>query len=679
MLEAMNLAIFIGSALVVAAVFTSLLSFRFGAPLLLVFLVVGLLAGEDGPLGIEFDNGSAAFFVGALALAIILFDSGFETRMSTLRIAAAPAVVLATMGVILTAGLVAVSAVFLFGWTWAQGLLLGAIVAPTDAAAVFFLLRVGGITLRDRVRSTLEVESGTNDPIAIFLTLVIVEWMIGAETGNGLAAAVFADFLIQIGIGSVVGFAGGTAIAQVVNRTRFEPALYPIIVLAMALSTYAIAGMIGGSGFLAVYVAGLVAGNSRIRHAVALKRFQQGTTWLSQIAMFLTLGLLATPSQFPAVAGSALGIALFLTFIARPFAVWVCLLPFGFSRNEMAFVSWVGLRGAVSILLAIPPVVAGLTGAQDLFNAAFIIVLFSLLVQGWTIGPVARFLGLVVPPRRGPVDRIELELPGRGNHEIVAYVVHPESPVAKGQRIPRWARPALLVRDGRALQPDRAGRPQPGDQVYIITIPDYIGLLDRLFAGRAEGAGDPQLYGEFAIAPDTKLTDLAREYGAPVSGADIELTVAELLRRELAGDIEQGDRIAYGPIDVIVRSVNDEHGIEEVGLALEHSRAPQRKIPVFQTPRELADLIRRTRRRRGQSEAVMAEPPTLPDVEGAQRAGEVPEPELVVAEVGDIPVVIESAAVEPQVQSPEAAPKRKRKPRIPGLKRPASRGNGKEA
>lgn len=601
-LESMNLAILIGSALVVVSVFTSLISFRFGAPLLLVFLVVGLLAGEDGPLGIRFDNAGAAFFVGSIALAIILFDSGFETRTSALRIAALPAVVLATVGVVLTAALVGVAAVLIFRFTWGQGFLLGAITASTDAAAVFFLLRVGGITVRERVRSTLEIESGSNDPIAIFLTLTLVEFLAGHSSAGEFTFGFLAEFVRQIGFGTVLGVLGGLLTAQVVNRTDFEPALYPIVVLAMALATFAVTGMIGGSGFLAVYVAGLIAGNVRIRHALALKRFQQGTTWLSQIAMFLTLGLLATPSQFPAVVLSALGVAAVLMLVARPIAVWFCLLPFRFSRNEAAFVSWVGLRGAVSILLAILPVIAGIPGARDLFNATFIIVLASLLVQGWTIGPMARFLGLIVPPRIGPVDRMELELPGRGDHEIVSYMVHPESAVARGQRIPRWARPSLLIRDGRSLRPDRAGRPVAGDRIYVITTPDFIGLLDRLFAGPAAGAGDPLLYGEFALTPSTLIGDLAGAYDVPVPPGDKTLTVAEVLRRDLVGDIEQGDRIGYGPIDLIVRSVDDQHGIVEVGLALEHVRVPRRTIPMFQSPRELVVLVRGWRRRRAPSD-----------------------------------------------------------------------------
>lgn len=597
MFDFMNIAILIGAALVVAAAFTSLLSFRFGAPLLLVFLLVGLLAGEDG-LGIRFDNLRAAYFVGSVALVIILFDSGYATRLAMLRLAALPSLVLATAGVVLTAVLVAAAAEVIFGLSWRDGLLLGIIVAPTDAAAVFFLLRVGGITLRDRVRSTLEVESGSNDPMAIFLTLALVGG-IGASAGaGGLDVGILGDLILQVVVGGIVGFIGGFVIVQIVNRTEFEPALYPIVVTALALATYAVAGMAWGSGFLAVYVAGLVSGNIRMRHAVALRRFQEGTTWLAQIAMFLTLGLLATPSEFPAVALQAGALAVFLMLVARPLAVWICLVAFRFSRREMAFISWVGLRGAVSIMLAILPVIVGMPNGRLMFNTAFVVVLASLLVQGWTIGPMARFLGLIVPARAGPVDRIELELPGGGEHEIVAYVVHPESAVAKGQRIPRWARPSLVIRDGSTLRPHRFGKPQAGDHVYVITTPEYVGLLDRLFAARAPGADDPHLYGEFALQADIRLSDISRSYPLELAPGDQQLTVGEFLRRELTGDIEPGDRVAVGAVDIIVRRVNEVHEILEVGLAMEQTRAAIPRIPLFQTPRELGALFRGWRARR---------------------------------------------------------------------------------
>jgi cell volume regulation protein A len=593
MFDAMYIAILIGAALVVVAVFTSLLSYRFGAPLLLVFLLLGLVAGEDGIGRIEFDNGFAAFFIGVTARAIILFDSGFETRLATLRHAAAPAGLLATAGVLVTAAVVAVAARWLFGLGWIEALLMGAIVAPTDAAAVFFLLRVGDIQLRDRVRSTLEVESGSNDPMAIFLALAIVGYLAAGGDEGGLTGTLVNEFLLQAIVGGLVGVVGGIAIVQVLRRTSFEAALYPIIVLALALVTFATSAILHGSGFLAVFVAGIIAGNSGLRHTVSLRRFQAGTTWLAQIGMFVTLGLLATPSEFVSVLPASIGIALFLTVVARPLAVWVCLLPFGFSRQEMAFIAWVGLRGATSILLAILPIVFALPNGQTIFNATFIVVLVSLLLQGWTIGPVARFLGLIVPQRLGPVDRFELELPGSGRHEVVAYVVHPESVVGKGQRIPRWARPSLVVRDGRALRPHRFGRPQAGDRIYVITTPEYVKLLDKLFAGPAPGREDPSLYGEFAVPPDTRLGDIAKAYPIVVAAGDENVMIGAFLRRELAGVVEPGDRVALGPVDAIVRSVSEDGVVEEVGLAMEHVVEARPRIPIFQTPKEIAGMLRR--------------------------------------------------------------------------------------
>ncbi len=587
--EPMNIAILVGAALVVAAAFTSILSYRFGAPLLLVFLLVGLFAGESG-LGIQFDNLAAAYFVGSVALAIILFDAGYATRLTALRVAALPALMLATAGVVITALIVGVAAQVLFGLTWLQGLLLGIIVAPTDAAAVFFLLRVGGLTLRDIVRSSLEVESGSNDPIAIFLTLAIVSLLAAGPAADGAVASVALGLAAQLGVGTIGGLLGGLAIIQAVKRMTFEPGLYPIVVIALSLATFALTGLAGGSGFLAVYLAGLMSGNARMRHAITLRRFQEGTTWLSQIAMFVTLGLLASPSEFPSVVLPAIGLAAVLMLVARPVAVWLCLLPFRFTRYEIAFVSWVGLRGAVSILLAILPAMAGIPVGRAMFNATFIVVLISLLVQGWTIAPMARFLGVAVPPRRGPVERIELELPGSSQHEIVAYVVHPESAVAKGQRIPRWARPSLIVRNGRTLRPHRLGRPEANDQIYVIVTPEYIPLLDRLFAGPS-GGDDLALYGEFAIHPDTRLADLARAYPVRPAAGDETMTVAELLRRELAGDIEQGDRVAVGPVDLVVRRVSETHEVEDVGIAMEHTPAARPRIPLFQNRQELRALV----------------------------------------------------------------------------------------
>ena len=230
-------------------------------------------------------------------------------------------------------------------------------------------------------------------------------------------------------------------------------------------------------------------------------------------------------------------------------------------------------------------------------------------MQGWSIKPIAHWLGLIVPPRHGPVDRIELELPGRSDHEVVAYTVHPESPVAKGERVPRWARPSLVIRDGHSLSPHNSGRPQAGDTIYILTTSDYVALLDRLFAGPTEGAADPTLYGQFVIDPDAPLGDIETTYGAVVRSDDLTLSVRDFLRRELAGDIEQGDRVALGAVDVIVRGVTEEHEIEEVGLSVEPEAPKGPEIPLFQGPRDIVRYVRERRQRRHAAAAPDADEP----------------------------------------------------------------------
>jgi cell volume regulation protein A len=605
----MELAILVGSLLVVLAIFTSVISFRLGAPLLLVFLAVGLLAGVDGIGGINFGNERAAYYIGSIALAVILFDSGFETRLQTIRLAATQSLLLATAGVLLTALIVGLAAKLLYGFDWATSILLGAIVSPTDAAAVFLLLRVGGITLRDRVRATLEVESGSNDPMAIFLTVTLVQ-IITLPAGESALGELALQFLLQIGLGTLFGVAGGWVLVRLIQRSNFEPGLYPILMLAMALVIFGLTALLHGSGFLAVYLAGIFAGNVRLRHAVAMRRFNNGITWFAQIAMFVLLGLLATPSEFGTVLLPASILAIVLMLIARPIAVWACLSFFGFSRQEVAFVAWVGLRGAVSILLAILPRLNDLPNGQAVFNSAFLVVLLSLLIQGWTIRPVAKWLGLIVPARQGPVERIELEL-GRGDHEVVVYRVHPESRVAKGERVPRWARPSLILRDGHSLKPHSAGRLKSNDQVYIVAASAHVGLLDRLFTAAPKGA-DPALYGEFVIEPDVHLVDLAQMYGATFAPADAETTVREYLRRELQGDIEPGDRVSLGQLDIIVRRTDEDHRILEVGLAVESVPQVRPRIPVFQTAAEIKAWLRgmktgRAERRRAREMARKAE------------------------------------------------------------------------
>ena len=565
----MNIAILIGSALVSIAALTSLVSQRFGAPLLLVFLGIGLLAGEDGLLGIQFDSGATAYFIGSLALAIILFDSGFETPMRSYKVAAAPALSLATFGVVLTAGVTGLAAHFLFGIGWLEAFLLGSIVASTDAAAVFFLLRAGGIRLREKVGSTLEIESGANDPMAIFLTILLIE-LIAADAGTNalFGFEVLLTFIQQMGLGILFGIVGGFGISWFLHKlVNVDPGLYPISGLAAALVVFSVCALFGGSGFLAAYVAGVVAGNRKVKFAQRLRRFQVGMTWLAQIGMFLALGLLATPSEFPGILLPALILAAVLIFIARPLAVWLCLLPFDFRSRETAFTGWVGLRGAVSILLAILPGLAGIENGSFYFNVVFVMVLVSLLVQGWTIQPAAKLLKMSLPSEQGLVDRVELELRGATEMELVGYKIHPDSAIAKGERVPRWARPVMVIRDGLSYSVHTIGPLQASDQVYLFASARRVRLLDQIYASPWDEL-TPESDIQFRVKGATKMSDLIRQYGLEDIDAGEGISAGQFLERSFGGNPVMGDRVTIGEVDIVVCALDDAGGVGTVGIVI---------------------------------------------------------------------------------------------------------------
>lgn len=563
------------AALVLLSILSSVLSFRFGAPLLLVFLLVGLLAGEDGPGQIHFDDAPVAYLIGSLALAVILFDSGFATGLGTFRAHAGPALSLASVGVLLTAAVVGGAAHLLLPLSWSESLLLGAIVASTDAAAVFFLLRTGGIRIRERARAILEIESGSNDPTAIFLTLVLLEAVARQASPQDVGLALAVDLVRQFGLGIALGIAGGWAVERLNNAFDMDSALYPLIALAAALCVFSGANLAGGSGFLAIYVTGLYAGNRPLKAKGSLRRFQAAMSWLAQILMFLTLGLFATPSQFQDALMPAIVLALVLTFVARPLAAALCLAPFGLRRRETTFIAWVGLRGAVSILLAILPLIAGIDNARLLFNIVFLMVVFSLLIQGWTIRPVARRLDQVDTSSRGLLDRIELELPGRSKHDLVAYRLAARSPVLLGIRIPRWARPSLVVRAGESMRFHQAGSLREGDLVYLFCADRHIPLLDRIYAGSPAG-DEREFLGDFSLAPDVTVDSLAERYGISVPPQLRGRTLRDAIALELGGRAELGDRIALGSLELIVRDLDAEGSILEVGLLLDNPDAVRR-------------------------------------------------------------------------------------------------------
>lgn len=380
-------------ALLVATVLAGTLSSRFGLPALIGFLGLGMLAGSDGPGGIEFADYAAAQLIGVACLLFILFSGGLDTSWKAVRGVTAPALLLATVGVLVSALVISAAAVLLLGFDWLQGLLLGAIVGSTDAAAVFAVMRSRGLSLRQDLQSLIEFESGSNDPMAIFLVGAALMFIVAPETP---LLSLAPNFALQMGMGALVGAALGYGFAASLRRWRMRTGGLALVVsLAAGLLSYGLAGVLQGNGFLAAYVAGIVAGNQEYPQKQTVKFFQDGVAWLGQVVMFLVLGLLVFPSQLSAVAAPGLAITAVLMLLARPLSVFICLAPFPrFDWRAKTFVAWAGLRGAVPIVLATFPIVAGVPGSDAIFNMVFFVVLISSVIQGPTLGLLARRLGI---------------------------------------------------------------------------------------------------------------------------------------------------------------------------------------------------------------------------------------------------------------------------------------------
>lgn len=395
--------VLISGILLFAGVVASKLSDWVGVPALLLFLVIGMTAGEEGVGQIVFNSPHLAQSVGSICLLVILFAGGLDTEWSSVRPVLAPGLVLSTVGVLMTTMLLGAFAWFVLGTystfdiglgglTWTEAFLLAAIVSSTDAAAVFSVFRTSDVKPRSGIRYLLEFESGSNDPMAVLLTTAILGVM---TSGDASAISVAGSLVIQLAVGAVVGVGIGWAGAWIVNRLKLSAlGLHPILVLSIGLMAFGFAEVAGGNGFLAIYVCGVVLGNRFVRQKELVMRFQDGLSWLAQLGMFIVLGLLVVPSRLVAVAGVAIAMALFLMFVARPISVFACLSPFRMQRNEVGYISWVGLRGSVPIVLATFPVSYGIEGADEVFNVIFFIVLTSVLVQGMTLVPCARWFGV---------------------------------------------------------------------------------------------------------------------------------------------------------------------------------------------------------------------------------------------------------------------------------------------
>jgi cell volume regulation protein A len=476
-----------GALLALSALF-SRASERFSVPVALVFLGVGMLAGSEGIGGIAFEDYGRGFRLGTIALVLILFDGGLNTHLHALKEVARPAGVLATVGVVGTAGLVALVA-HAFGFDWPTAMLLGAVVSSTDAAAVFSVLRTSGISLKRRVGSTLEVESGLNDPMAVILTIAMTAHL--REPSLPLDWHLATSVVRESAIGGVLGAGIGYGGRELLARVRLPAGgLYPALTLGLAFLAFSVPTLLHGSGFLAVYIAAVLLGNGQLPYRPGLLRVHDALAWLSQIVMFLVLGLLVFPSRLREVAGIGLGLALFLALVARPAVVALCLAPFrAYAPREVAYVGWVGLRGAVPIILATFPVLAGAPGASRVFDVVFFIVVVNAIVPGMTVPWVTRRLGLesADPPAPRAVLEIESMLPLAG--ELLSYYIDPDLAVAgvalRDLPFPEGASVVLIVRGRELLAPKGATVLEPGDHAYLITSPEDRPLLQLMF-GRPE-------------------------------------------------------------------------------------------------------------------------------------------------------------------------------------------------
>jgi potassium/hydrogen antiporter len=459
-----------------------------GVPLTLLFLGVGVLAGSQGIGGIEFDNYSQAFWLGSVALALILFDGGLNMHWAAARPVIAPGALLATVGVLITAGLMAFGG-HLMGLSWGEAWLIGAIVSSTDAAAVFSVLRASGVNLKRRLGITLELESGLNDPVAFILTGVVIQVL--GSSAEIAALPVAGAVLMEL----VVGLAGGAAIGigsrMLLQRFPLRPGgLVPAFTVAVACLAFGVPSLAHGSGFLAVYVAGIALGAGTLPYRASVQRVHDSLAWLSQIGMFLVLGLLAFPLRVLEVLPIGLALALLLAIVARPLSVALCLLPFGYSRREIGFVGWVGLRGAVPIVLATLPVIAKVSGAERAFDVVFVIVVANALLQGTTVPWLARRLGLESAEPAAPPAVLEIEGPMLFDSEIRSFQIDDDLPVF-GQAladipIPETSSMMLVIRGRQLLAPSSDIVLQSGDHVYLLVDPADAGFVHLLF-GRSEG------------------------------------------------------------------------------------------------------------------------------------------------------------------------------------------------
>lgn len=609
-MDTLNILYLVSSVLIFASIMTSTLSARLGVPLLLFFLGVGMLAGEEGVLGIRFEEYSLANFIGQAALACILLDGGLRTSLQSFRVGLKPAVVLATWGVFATVVTLGVFATWLLGVDWRFGLLMAAIVGSTDAAAVFSLLRNGGVKLNDRVQATLEIESGANDPLAILLVTVMIALNLDPQSQG--VVSILTMLMSQIAIGLVVGLLSGFGLSKLLPKMHLAEGMYAILIMSAGMAVFGATNLLGGSGFLAIYLAGVVIGNTKVRATEHVLRVMDSFAWLSQAVLFVVLGLLVLPSSLLGVWHYSLIIFLFLLFVARPLAVSSSLIPFGFKMREIGFISWVGLRGAVPITLAIIPVMMAVPQASLAFNIVFGVVIFSLLAQGATIPLMSKIFQVWVPTDSEPKAEHEIWVGDQANITLYEFEVktgafaigrHPKhisSKLETNQDISVFA----VVRNDRLVSITDELTLNVGDVVWYALSDNKAANIAKIFNNSAtQYQQDSEFYGDWLLSPHVRIMDLPfyqlviksvqKSQKSPVVNAldvltsyksvallpdiDDELiqvleaaktkTVAEFMQEHFTTEPVKGDRIRLNDgWSLIVRDIDAQGRLRGVGL-----------------------------------------------------------------------------------------------------------------